>query len=154
MACSRLAAAPSAGPAAARARSPASSPAPAFSRVPAARRTCPLFPVSPSPRRAFLARFGALVTVSLLPSPQDTREAGCQLGAGRQRPPWPSARPRRRRWRTWTAARPRRSSPSSSSITTTALPTTCARYTAFLCLGHVPFFRIVLFCDLCMRYPC
>ncbi|RLM73647.1 hypothetical protein C2845_PM15G10920 [Panicum miliaceum] len=38
MACSRLAAAPSAGPAAARARSPASSPAPAFARVPAAPR--------------------------------------------------------------------------------------------------------------------
>ncbi|KAG2572624.1 anthranilate synthase beta subunit 1, chloroplastic-like [Panicum virgatum] len=38
MACSHLAAAPSAGSAAARARSPASSPAPAFSRVPAARR--------------------------------------------------------------------------------------------------------------------
>jgi len=40
MACSRLAAAPSAGPAAARARSLASSTAPAFARVPAAHRTC------------------------------------------------------------------------------------------------------------------
>lgn len=53
MACSHLAAAPSASTAAARARSPALSQAPAFARVPATPRTTRSSPVSLSARAAF-----------------------------------------------------------------------------------------------------